>query len=88
MRISRAAADPAVVPAAAAPGGWSPLAYYRLHGSPRMYYSEYDTAYLRKLSELLARSRQDGCATWVIFDNTARGAAFLNALTLRDHVGG
>ena len=41
FRIARVAADPAVVPAAAEPGGWPGLAYYRLHGSPRMYRSPY-----------------------------------------------
>jgi uncharacterized protein YecE (DUF72 family) len=38
-RVARVAADPAPVPGAGAPGGWRGLAYYRLHGSPRMYYS-------------------------------------------------
>jgi hypothetical protein len=41
FRIARVAADPAVVPAAAEPGGWPGLAYHRLHGSPRMYHSPY-----------------------------------------------
>ena len=41
-RVARVAADPARVPDAALPGGWTGLRYYRLHGSPRMYYSEYD----------------------------------------------
>ncbi|HEX2727183.1 MAG TPA: DUF72 domain-containing protein, partial [Beijerinckiaceae bacterium] len=35
--VARAAADPARVPGAARPGGSGSLAYYRLHGSPRMY---------------------------------------------------
>lgn len=39
-QIARVAADPASVPAAALPGGWEGLAYYRLHGSPKIYYSE------------------------------------------------
>ena len=34
LRVARVAADPAKVPAAAEPGGWRGLAYYRLHGSP------------------------------------------------------
>lgn len=33
-RVARVAADPAVVPLAAEPGGWRGLAYHRLHGSP------------------------------------------------------
>jgi uncharacterized protein YecE (DUF72 family) len=40
-RIARVAADPAPVPAAAEPGGWSGLIYFRLHGSPKRYYSAY-----------------------------------------------
>ena len=38
-RIARVAADPARVPAAAEPGGWRGLLYYRLHGSPATYRS-------------------------------------------------
>ncbi len=40
-RVGRVGADPARHPAAAAPGGWNGVAYWRLHGSPRMYYSPY-----------------------------------------------
>ena len=36
-RIARVAADPARVPSAAEPGGWSGFRYYRLHGSPKIY---------------------------------------------------
>ena len=39
LRVARVAADPAKVPAAAEPGGWRGLAYYRLHGSPAVYRS-------------------------------------------------
>ncbi len=45
-RVARVAADPAVVPAAAEPGGWDGLVYYRLHGSPKVYYSAYPDEYL------------------------------------------
>lgn len=41
-RVARVAADPPGVPAAARPGGWHGLAYFRLHGSPRPYWSSYD----------------------------------------------
>src|SRR4029079_10463993 len=40
-RIARVAADPARVPAAAEPAGCADIVYYRLHGSPRVYYSAY-----------------------------------------------
>jgi uncharacterized protein YecE (DUF72 family) len=40
--VSRVAADPPPVPEAAAPAGWPRIAYFRLHGSPRKYWSRYD----------------------------------------------
>ena len=49
-RVARVAADPAVVPAAAEPGGWGDLVYYRLHGSPKVYYSTYADEYLEALA--------------------------------------
>lgn len=79
-RVARVAADPARVPAAAVPGGWPELAYYRLHGSPRMYYSEYDETFLSSLAARMSGS--PAAETWCIFDNTASGAAAGNALTL------
>ncbi|MFC7477994.1 DUF72 domain-containing protein [Dankookia sp. GCM10030260] len=81
FRIARVAADPAVVPRAAEPGGWQGLSYYRLHGSPRMYYSAYGRGALDALAQRLAG--HDGAA-WCIFDNTAEGAATHEAMTLAD----
>ena len=75
--VARVAADPAVVPAAAIPGGWSGLAYWRLHGSPRIYWSSYPPEYL---ADLPARLRP---SDWCIFDNTASGAAAANGLALQ-----
>lgn len=80
-RVARVAADPARVPAAALPGGWQGLAYWRLHGSPRTYYSSYDTDYLTALAGSLRASAAER-PTWCIFDNTASGAAAANALEL------
>ncbi len=79
-RVSRVAADPARVPDAALPGGWPDLAYHRLHGSPRMYYSEYDETFLSGLAARIESSQ--ALETWCIFDNTTSGAAAGNALTL------
>jgi uncharacterized protein YecE (DUF72 family) len=81
-RVARAGADPARCDAAALPGGWPSLAYLRLHGSPRMYYSEYDDEALRGMATLLAAHRAKGADCWCIFDNTTLGAATGNALTL------
>ncbi|MCW4460139.1 DUF72 domain-containing protein [Sphingomonas sp. BT-65] len=78
-RVARVAADPAPVPAAAMPGGWRGLAYFRLHGSPRIYWSAYDDAALAawRQSAVAANAR-----SWIILDNTASGAATRDALAL------
>jgi uncharacterized protein YecE (DUF72 family) len=55
-----------------------PFAYFRLHGSPRMYYSAYSLDDLRGVAAA-ARARQ----TWCIFDNTAAGAAWSDATALQ-----
>jgi uncharacterized protein YecE (DUF72 family) len=86
FKIGRVAADPAKVPGAAKTGGWSGLAYYRLHGSPRIYYSEYPEEYLDGLAEAI-RIHEVGVETWCIFDNTASGSAILNALRLQEMLG-
>ena len=78
-QVARVAADPALVPVAAQPGGWDGLAYYRLHGSPRIYYSAYDPATLTTLAATLHTTAQTR-PVWCIFDNTAAGAATANAL--------
>jgi uncharacterized protein YecE (DUF72 family) len=75
-RVARVAADPAVVPSAADPGGWPGLRYFRLHGSPVTYRSSYTGDFLGALARRL------GPGDWCIFDNTASGAALPNALEL------
>ncbi|MDB5452807.1 MAG: hypothetical protein JWO33_1385 [Caulobacteraceae bacterium] len=79
-RIGRVAADPARHPLAAEPGGDPSLAYWRLHGSPRIYYSSYDDVWLAALAAKLRVSQ--AAQTWCIFDNTTSGAAAANALAL------
>lgn len=81
-RIARVAADPAVVPAAAEPGGWDGLRYFRLHGSPRIYYSAYTPEQIASYADHLKRAAAAGASAWCIFDNTALGAATDNALAL------
>jgi uncharacterized protein YecE (DUF72 family) len=83
FRVGRVAADPARVPAAAVPGGWRGLTYYRLHGSPRMYYSSYSGAMLAALAQQIAVETQQR-DVWCIFDNTTLGAATGNALALAE----
>lgn len=82
-RIARVAADPAVVPEAARPGGWSGLTYLRLHGSPVMYDSAYDDAALAEAAAVLADRPVEA---WCIFDNTRLGAAASDALRLMDRI--
>jgi len=82
LRVARVAADPARVPAAAGPGGWDGLAYWRLHGSPVMYRSSYDDARLANWAEAVAAAAARGAEAWCIFDNTASSAAMGNALDL------
>ena len=86
--VARVAADPARVPEAAEPGGAPDTVYYRLHGSPRIYYSAYGAAYLDALAARLGEHAAAGRRTWCIFDNTAAGAATENALELLDRLGG
>jgi uncharacterized protein YecE (DUF72 family) len=86
FRIARVAADPARHPAAGAPGGWKGLAYWRLHGSPRMYSSPYDEGALRALAlDLQVAAAREA---WCVFDNTASGAAMANALSLQAMISG
>jgi uncharacterized protein YecE (DUF72 family) len=82
LQVSRAAADPAPAPEAARPGGWRGLTYHRLHGSPRIYYSDYEDDTLQKLCGKL-REESRSAPVWCIFDNTALGAAAGNALSVR-----
>ena len=78
LHVARVAADPPRVPRDGAPGGWAGLAYWRLHGSPKIYYSDYDPVALKRLAGKLKPG------DWCIFDNTAAFAALGNALALKD----
>lgn len=79
-RVARVAADPARHPGAGEPGGWRGLAYWRLHGSPRMYYSAYGAEAVETLAKQIESDPAD--EAWCIFDNTASGAAAADALML------
>jgi uncharacterized protein YecE (DUF72 family) len=81
-RIARVVADPPRAPSGVEPGGWRGLAYYRLHGSPRVYSSSYDDAFLDRLSVSLRTLERAGIPCWCIFDNTTLGAGTANALSL------
>lgn len=80
--IARVAADPPPAPGASRPGGWRGLAYLRLHGAPRVYYSDYDAATLATVGEQLRTIGSTGVPAWCIFDNTAAFHALGNALSV------
>jgi uncharacterized protein YecE (DUF72 family) len=84
LQIARVAADPAKVPALARPGGDRSMAYFRLHGSPRIYRSAYTDEMLGEWADGIQDAMNTSGKVWVIFDNTARDAAFPNALRMRE----
>jgi uncharacterized protein YecE (DUF72 family) len=80
-KVGRVYADPPALPLPIRPR--APINYFRMHGSPRMYYSPYDTAALVKLARLLTAADAGGGPSWCIFDNTALGHATADALALQ-----
>jgi uncharacterized protein YecE (DUF72 family) len=80
-KVARVAADPAPVPEAAVPGGWPGLAYFRWHGVPRIYYSDYDAESLDRIGRQV-NAAASGAEVWCIFDNTAQGHALDNAIAV------
>jgi uncharacterized protein YecE (DUF72 family) len=83
--VGRVAADPSCGEDGDAPAGSPRVAYFRLHGSPVMYHSSYSDEYLSLLS-MRIRALAERAPVWCVFDNTARGAATINALALRDRL--
>ena len=79
-RIGRVLADPVLFDAAQTPGGFGGMVYVRLHGSPRRYYSAYAPEVRKALAVRLLIAASTDSRVWCIFDNTASGAATLDAL--------
>jgi uncharacterized protein YecE (DUF72 family) len=91
--VSRVAADPAKGSALASkPAGESSSRYFRLHGSPRIYWSDYDQPQIESLAEQIHSDASIDSDTpresWVIFDNTAAGKALKNAIELQTRLVG
>lgn len=86
-RIGRVAADPPPVSEAIRPAGWPDVAYFRLHGSPRTYWSRYDEPAIMSLATTIG-AITTAEQVWCVFDNTASGAAVENAWELRERVAG
>ena len=63
------------------------FSYLRLHGRPHTYHSAYSSRYLCDLAgRLKPVSSAADAQTWCIFDNTARGAAWPDALKLKEEL--
>lgn len=62
-----------------------PLVYIRLHGNPKMFYSEYGTEKLTKLKESIANDESIE-NTFIYFNNTASTAGILDALNMKELV--
>jgi uncharacterized protein YecE (DUF72 family) len=61
------------------------VAYFRLHGSPRKYWSRYGDDFIATLATA-ARNLPAAEEVWCVFDNTASGAAIENAWELSDRL--
>ena len=85
--VARVAADPPRAPHGGEPGGWGGVAYYRLHGSPRVYFSCYESDFLDSIAAKLRAHRKAGVPAWCIFDNTGSSSACPNALDLTERIG-
>lgn len=85
--IARVAADPAIGDAAWIPGQAGHWRYWRWHGSPRMYYSDYGIDALRTLAREVNATPARRAERWIIFDNTAHGHAVANAASLQRLLG-
>ena len=82
--VARVTADPPIAAASDPAGRASRWSYWRMHGTPRMYYSDYPEETLRHLAHDVAPRRMAPVVPWVIFDNTALGHAVANAARLQD----
>jgi len=84
-RVARVAADPPTVPGAERPAGWPRLVYFRLHGSPRKYWSCYSKQFVDSMGRTL-RTASASAEAWCVFDNTASGSALQNALQIHERI--
>jgi uncharacterized protein YecE (DUF72 family) len=56
----------------------TPLCYYRFHGVPKLFYSEYDEAFIEKIFSQIDQNKKAETA-FIYFNNTASLAALHNA---------
>lgn len=62
----------------------TPFVYYRFHGAPKLYYSEYNDAVIKSFAEDVMKSRK-AKNVFVYFNNTATLAAINNANQLKQY---
>lgn len=60
----------------------SPLIYLRLHGKPKMFYSEYSKEELAQLKDLIL-TNSSAAKAFIYFNNTASTAGIINALEMK-----
>lgn len=82
--IGRVGADPPPHRDAGDVAGDESVCYFRLHGSPRMYYDAYSEDFLQQMAARMRACAATGAMTWCIFDNTALGHATGNAIALAE----
>ena len=64
----------------------TPTCYYRFHGVPKLFYSEYDEAFIEKIQQQIAQNKQVKTA-FIYFNNTASLAALHNARYFQKLIG-
>jgi uncharacterized protein YecE (DUF72 family) len=85
--VTRVFADPPIGGPAKPQLQEKSFSYLRLHGRPHTYYSAYTSRYLCDLARRLKTvSPAADAHAWCIFDNTARGAAWPDALKLKEEL--
>jgi uncharacterized protein YecE (DUF72 family) len=80
--VARVAADPARAVGGDSPGGSMRLVYYRLHGSPKVYYSAYSLDFVTRVAGQMKRLSSRTKEICCVFDNTARHESWPNAQQL------
>lgn len=58
------------------------VAYYRFHGNPKLFYSQYELGELEKVYQSI-RNEQQFKEAYIYFNNTASEAGILNALEMK-----
>jgi uncharacterized protein YecE (DUF72 family) len=64
----------------------TPTCYYRFHGVPKLFYSEYDEAFIKKIYTQIAQNKKLTTA-YIYFNNTASLAALHNAKYFQKLIG-